>query len=70
MEEIPEEAIREAETEAAPPAHGHEEVSGENGTLRSHLEDVHGLDVPSSTSPSTQAGLHDRLHGDTAAADE
>lgn len=74
MTEIPEEAIQaaeaELEAERAHPGHSHDGVSGEDGTLRTHLVEVHDLDVPGTTSPSTQAGLHDRLHGDTAASDD
>ncbi|MDP8992633.1 MAG: hypothetical protein M3N31_06235 [Actinomycetota bacterium] len=69
MAEVPEEAIHEAEEESAPAVHDHEGVSGEDGTLRLHLQHVHGLDVPLTMSPATQAGLHDRVHGQAGAAD-
>ena len=70
MAEIPEEAIRKAEAGTAPSSHDHEGVEAGDDTLRAHLEGPHGLDVPPDTSSSTQAGLHDRLHEETAAADE
>ena len=80
MEEVPEEAIQEAEAETGatvdaeagpvPGRHDHEGVTGEDDTLRTHLEDIHGLEVPLRMSSSTQAGLHDRLHDDTGAADD
>ena len=69
MKEVPDEAIEEAEAEPATALHGHEGVTGEDGTLRAHLVDVHHIDVPLRMSASTQSGLHDRLHHDTAAAD-
>jgi hypothetical protein len=85
MDEVPEEAIQEVEagrtstgpTSAGPTSsgptragHDHEGVTGEDGTLRAHLEEVHQLEVPPRMSASTQAGLHDRVHDDTAAVDD
>ena len=69
MDEVPEEVIQEAEADELTRDHDHAMVSGEDGTLRAHLEELHELDAPSGMSASTQAGLHDRLHGDTGAAD-
>ncbi len=70
MDEVPEEAIQHAEGMPASTGHDHEGVTGEDGTLRDHLEQVHRLEVPSEMSASTQDGLHDRLHDDTAAVDD
>ncbi len=70
MDEVPEEAIEEAEGGGAISGHHHEGVTGEDGTLRRHLADVHRLEVPPGMSASTQDGLHDRLHDDTEAADD
>ena len=70
MEEVPEEAIEDAEGRPGVADHDHEGVSGEDGTLLDHLQQVHQLEVPSGMSASTQDGLHDRLHDDTAAADD
>ncbi len=70
MDEVPEEAIQDVEAVQTSAGHDHEGVTGENGTLRAHLEEVHQLEVPSEMSASTHAGLHDRLHDDTAAADD
>ncbi len=70
MEEVPEEAIQEVEGEPEVTAHDHEGIAGEDGTLRRHLEGVHRLEVPPQMSPSTQSGLHDRLHDETRAADD
>lgn len=74
MEEVPEEAIQEVEaatdTVDTSAEHDHQGVTAEDGILRSHLEEVHGLEVPSGMSASTQGGLHDRLHDDTAAFDD
>ena len=69
MDEVSEEDISKAER-ASDRGHGHEGVAGEDGTLRAHLLRDHGLDVPEGVSPATQSGLHDRLHEETAAADE
>ena len=80
MGEVPEEAIQEVEarrtstgltsTGRTSAGHDHEGVTGEGGTLRAHLEEVHQLEVPPGMSASTQAGLHDRVHDDTAAVDD
>ena len=75
VEEVPEEAIQEAEagpanSEGTGAGHDHEGVTGEDGTLLAHLEEVHRLEVPSGMSASTQGGLHDRVHDDTAALDD
>lgn len=70
VDEVPEQSVRRAEAGVNDGGHGHDGVAGEDGTLASHLEEVHGLEVPRQMSPATQAGLHDRLHGDTAAADD
>ena len=69
MDEVPEEAISEAEGPAAG-AHDHRGVAAEDGTLRAHLYQVHDLDVPEAMSPATQVGVHDRLHQQTGAADD
>ncbi|MDP8975292.1 MAG: hypothetical protein M3N28_02790 [Actinomycetota bacterium] len=70
MDEVPEEAIEDAEGTGASSGHHHEGVTGEDGTLRKHLKDMHQLEVPSGMSASTQDGLHNRLHDETAAADD
>ncbi len=70
MEEVPEEAIQEVEGEPEVTAHDHEGITGEDGTLGRHLQGVHRIDVPARMSPSTQSGLHDRLHDETGAADD
>ncbi len=68
VDEIPEEAIQEAE-DMSSRGHDHEGVADEDGTLRVHLQRGHGLDVPDAMSPATQSGLHDRLHDERGAAD-
>lgn len=68
MEEVPEDAVERAEGQ--PGEHGHEDVASEDGTLRRHLEKVHGLEVPDDLSGPTQVGLHDRVHGERGAADD
>ena len=70
MEEVPEENIREAEADRRRQGHDHEGVSSVDGTLALHLRRVHHLDVPAGMSPATQTGLHDRVHDETAAADD
>ena len=70
MDEVPEEAIQAVEAEGTPGGHDHTGVTGEDGTLRGHLEEIHQLDVPSGMSPSTQTGLHDRLHDESGAVDD
>ena len=69
MEEVPEEAIEQAEGERLPPSHEHAGISAEDGTLLGHLQHEHGLDAPPTLSPATQEGLHDRVHGERKAAD-
>lgn len=69
MEELPEEKIEAAEA-ATDADHGHEVVVSMDGTLRQHLEGVHGLEVPPGLSPTTQDGLHDRLHDSEKASDD
>lgn len=68
MKEVPDEGIEAAVAGAGD--HPHAGVSGEDGSLGNHLREVHGLDPPPTLSPSTQHGLHDRLHGRSKAADE
>ncbi|HUP70187.1 MAG TPA: hypothetical protein VM142_10285 [Acidimicrobiales bacterium] len=70
MPELPDEKIEEAA--AAPPAgeHRHDAVAAEDGTLLDHLEETHGLEAPPALSPSTQDGLHDRLHDTEKARDD
>ncbi|MEA2685636.1 MAG: hypothetical protein QOE93_831 [Actinomycetota bacterium] len=70
MAELPEEDIEVAEvvTEVAPD-HGHEGVTGEDGTLADHLASVHALDADPGLSAATQEGLHDRLHGQSKSSD-
>jgi len=70
VDEVPEDAIQEVEAVPTSAGHDHEGVTGEDGTLGAHLGEVHQLEVPPAMSASTQAGLHDRLHDDTAAADD
>ncbi len=70
VDEVPEQAIHEAEAAGTGAGHDHTGVTGEDGSLRAHLEQVHQLEIPSGMSASTQAGLHDRVHDDTAAADD
>ncbi len=69
MDEVPEEAIEQAEA-TSPTDHDHEGVAGEDGSLLAHLRRAHGLDVPDGTSATTQSGLHDRLHDQRRAADD
>lgn len=70
MQELPEEEIEEAEAAPAAADHGHEAVVAEDGTLLEHLEGTHDLEAPPGLSPSTQDGLHDRLHGTEKARDD
>ena len=69
MTELPDEGIEAAESSPTP-EHGHTGVTAEDGTLGEHLRQVHGLDPPATVSPTTQEGLHDRLHGRSKAADD
>ncbi len=69
MPEVPGEHIEEAESSPTPP-HSHERVNAEDGSLGEHLRQVHGLDPAATLSPTTQQGLHDRLHGSSKAADD
>ena len=69
MEEVPEEHIDEAEREQGDPDHRHTGVSRHDDTLSEHLEEEHELDAPESLSSTTEAGLHDRLHGTSHAED-
>ena len=68
--EVPEESVEAAERDAAVPAHAHQAVSAEDGTLLAHLAEVHGVDVGGHLSPATQEGLHDRVHGSAKASDD
>ncbi|MDQ6615379.1 MAG: hypothetical protein M3083_11695 [Actinomycetota bacterium] len=68
MDEIPEEAIEEAE--GVKPFHSHENVFSENDSLMEHLRSVHQLDVEPQLSATTQEGLHDRLHHESNAIDD
>ncbi len=69
MEELPEEEIEAAE-EPEPPDHPHGGISAEDATLRAHLVEVHGLEVPDHLSAAAEQGLHDRLHDETKAVDD
>jgi hypothetical protein len=68
MEELPDQAIEIAEQVTQP--HSHESVSSADGSLFEHLQSSHQLDTNPGLSASTQEGLHDRLHGETRAADD
>ncbi len=70
MPEVPEEEVEEAEAAPAAGDHRHDGVTAEDGTLLDHLEDAHGLDAPATLSPTTQDGLHDRLHQTEKARDD
>lgn len=70
MPELPEEEVEEAEAATEGDEHGHDSVAAEDGTLLEHLEETHGLEAPPTLSPSTQDGLHDRLHHTDKARDE
>ena len=69
MEEVPEDHIDEAEREQGDLDHEHQGVSRDDHTLSEHLEEEHHLDAPESLSATTEAGLHDRLHGKSHAED-
>lgn len=68
MEELPEQAIEDAER--ANVAHSHDGVSSDDGSLVEHLHSVHQLDSEPQVSATTQEGLHDRLHSETRAIDD
>ncbi len=68
VDELPEEAIEQAEVADA--AHSHEAVSADDGSLIEHLQAMHGLDTEPRFSRSTQEGLHDRLHHESKAVDD
>ncbi|MDP9071066.1 MAG: hypothetical protein M3N68_07240 [Actinomycetota bacterium] len=68
-QEVPEDAIEAAERGEGVPAHTHDGVSGEDGTLLEHLRRVHRVEAADHLSPATQEGLHDRVHGSTGASD-
>ena len=70
MPELPEEKIEQAEAVTAGDEHRHDAVAAEDGTLLDHLEETHGLEAPATLSPSTQDGLHDRLHDTEKARDD
>ncbi len=70
MPELPEEEIEQAEAVTEGDEHRHDAVVAEDGTLLEHLENTHGLEAPPSLSPSTQDGLHDRLHDTQKARDD
>lgn len=70
MPELPEEEVEQAEAATAADDHRHDAVVAEDGTLLEHLEENHGLEAPATLSPSTQDGLHDRLHGSEKARDD
>ena len=67
MSELPEEEIEQAETTGSVD-HVHVGIDDDDGLL-THLRMVHQLDTPD-LSESTLQGLHDRLHGETDAAEE
>ena len=66
---MPEEAIEEAEHDPGRQAHDHQGVAADDGSLGVHLAVAHGLEPAEGVSPSTQEGLHDRVHGTSGAAD-
>ncbi len=68
MDELPEEAIQEAEVVTE--LHSHDSVTWVDGSLVEHLQVAHRLDAVSELSASTQQGLHDRLHDQTDAVDD
>lgn len=68
--ELPEEEIEQAEAATGDDDHRHDAVIAEDGTLLEHLEETHGLEAPPTLSPSTQDGLHDRLHDSEKARDD
>ena len=68
MDELPDEEI--AAAEVAPAGHDHDGVTTADDSLRDHLQTAHGLVVPAELSGSTLQGLHDRVHGESHAADE
>lgn len=70
MPQIPDEEIEEAEAAPASTEHRHDAVAADDGTLLDHLAENHGLDAPATLSPSTQDGLHDRLHHAEKARDD
>ena len=70
MEEVHEEHIAGAERAQGHPDHRHEGVTRQDGSLTEHLEQDHHLDAPDSLSTTTEAGLHDRLHGTSHAEDD
>ena len=67
MTELPDEDIQEAEAAVGP--HSHDGVVPVDDSLAGHLSGVHGLEVDPAMSPATLAGVHDRLHDETDAAD-
>ena len=68
--ELAEDDIEAAEvTSEAAGDHGHDAVTGEDGSLADHLRSVHDLDADPALSAATQEGLHDRLHGQAKASD-
>ena len=68
--EVPEDAIEAAERDEGVPAHAHDGVSGQDGSLLEHLRRVHRVEAAGDLSPATQEGLHDRVHGSTGASDD
>lgn len=66
MDELPEEAIQEAE--AVTRAHSHDGVSSADRSLVDHLLTAHRFETEPDLSASTQEGLHDRLHHETDVA--
>ncbi|HVF12977.1 MAG TPA: hypothetical protein VM942_00190 [Acidimicrobiales bacterium] len=68
-DELPEEEIEAAEASSDTGDHGHDGVTGLDGTLGDHLRTRHDLDADPSLSAATQEGLHDRLHGQSKSSD-
>ncbi|MDP9074277.1 MAG: hypothetical protein M3N98_08910 [Actinomycetota bacterium] len=68
MDEIPQDAIE--AVEGANLAHSHDGVTSMDDSMIEHLRSVHGLEAEPQLSPSTQEGLHDRLHLQAKASDE
>ena len=70
MPEVPEESIEEAERDPVARDHDHDGVAADDGSLGAHLAVTHGLAEGEGLSPSTQEGLHDRVHRSSKAADD
>ncbi len=70
-EGLAEEEIEAAEERSAVVGdHGHDGVTGLDGTLAEHLRTMHDLEADPTLSAATQEGLHDRLHGQSKSSDD